>query len=207
MPPLTLPPILLQPSPQPSIAASHPPQLNPPTPPPPHRYWHSQGYAVLVLEHTLNLLALGFTLTLSTVLVWFVDWGALNRTCLFDATCDLSTVLTTRHSLYSGFNLRNIAEIVQVVMLTLFWVYAALRAVRDAVSYREMAFFCRHKMGLTDRELRVLTWPEVVTRVVKLQRVCRLCIVRDHTEADVMQRIMRQDNYLVAMINKRALPT
>lgn len=135
---------------------------------------------MLVLDHTLNLLALGFTLTLSTVLVWFVDWGGLDRTCLQDATCDLSIVFTTRNSFASGFSLINIAEVMQVTLLGLFWVYAAGRAVVDAVSYRDMAYFCRRKLGLTDRELRSLTWPDVAARVVKLQHVCRLCIVRDH---------------------------
>ena len=66
-----------------------------------------------MLDHTLNLLALGFALTLSTVLIWFVDWRGLDKSCLLDGTCDLSTVLTTRYSFTSrDSGVRGIVELV-----------------------------------------------------------------------------------------------
>lgn len=42
----------------------------------------------------------------------------------------------------------------------------------------------------------MMTWSEVVHRIVLVQRHTRLCAVRDLDEHDIVSRIMRKDNYL-----------
>ena len=55
--------------------------------------------------------------------------------------------------------------------------------------------------------LLVLSWDDVVKRIVELQRVSRLCIVKDQLTAhDIANRILRKDNFMVAMINRGVLP-
>lgn len=40
---------------------------------------------------------------------------------------------------------------------------------------------------------------------LQVQRVTRLCLVRDLSEHDVVSRIMRKENYLIAMLNRGVL--
>jgi autophagy-related protein 9 len=42
----------------------------------------------------------------------------------------------------------------------------------------------------------MMTWSEVLHRIVLVQRHARLCAVRDLDEHDIVARIMRKDNYL-----------
>jgi autophagy-related protein 9 len=44
--------------------------------------------------------------------------------------------------------------------------------------------------------MRMMTWSEVVHRMVLVQRHTRLCAARDLDEHDIVGRIMRKDNYL-----------
>lgn len=65
--------------------------------------------------------------------------------------------------------------------------------------------FCRLKLGLATRELQTMAWAELVRRVVQAQSSMRLCVVRELTALDIVARVMRKENYLVAMINKDVL--
>jgi hypothetical protein len=47
----------------------------------------------------------------------------------------------------------------------------------------------------------MMTWSELLHRLVLVQRTSRLCAVRDLDELDVVGRIMRKDNYLIGMLN------
>lgn len=54
---------------------------------------------------------------------------------------------------------------------------------------------------------QVLPWDEVVQRIVELQRTSRLCIIKDQLTAhDIANRILRKDNFMVAMVNRGLLP-
>lgn len=44
--------------------------------------------------------------------------------------------------------------------------------------------------------------PAIPPASPQVQRTTRLCIVRDLSEHDVVSRIMRKENYLIAMLNK-----
>lgn len=69
----------------------------------------------------------------------------------------------------------------------------------------EVRHFYAAELGLSERALRAATWPEVAARLVAAQRSVRLCISRDLTELDIMARIMRRENYLIAMLNRGVL--
>ncbi len=51
-------------------------------------------------------------------------------------------------------------------------------------------------------QMRLMTWSEVVRRLVLVQATTRLCNARDLTEADIVGRIMRKENYLIGMLNR-----
>lgn len=43
----------------------------------------------------------------------------------------------------------------------------------------------------------MMTWSELLHRLVLVQRSTRLCAARDLDELDVVGRIMRKDNFLI----------
>lgn len=54
-------------------------------------------------------------------------------------------------------------------------------------------------------QIQMMTWSEVVHRIVLVQRTTRLCVVRDLSEHDIVGRIMRKENYLIGMLNAGVL--
>ena len=62
----------------------------------------------------------------------------------------------------------------------------------------------REKLGISLQELHTISWDNVVQRLIQLHdaKVYRVAINERLTEHDVVSRIMRKENYLIALINK-----
>ena len=52
-----------------------------------------------------------------------------------------------------------------------------------------------------------MAWPSLVDKMVLLQSRQRLCVARDLSAHDMVSRMMRKENYLIAMLNKGVLAT
>lgn len=168
-------------------------------------YWEQKGLAVILTARVLNLLALAFTIAISTVLLLFVDWGALSSDCIIQETCDVWDVAFHLHPFADGFTFWKALCLIYLAIFTSYLGFAALHLVQEAKGLIEVRHFYSSRMGLSDRQIRTVSWPEVVARLVAAQSSTRLSIAKDLTEQDVVARIMRRENYLIGMLNKGVL--
>ena len=53
--------------------------------------------------------------------------------------------------------------------------------------------------------MRTILWPDLVEKILKLQEDGVLIVKHKLTALDIANRIMRKDNYFMAMINKEVL--
>lgn len=65
----------------------------------------------------------------------------------------------------------------------------------------DIRLFCRDRMGLSDQALGHLPWPELLQRIVAVQRSVRLSLRGDLSQHDIVMRIMRKDDYLIGAVN------
>lgn len=54
-------------------------------------------------------------------------------------------------------------------------------------------------------QVRMMTWSELLHRLVLVQGTTRLCAARDLDELDIVGRVMRKENYLIGMLNAGVL--
>ena len=175
-----------------------------------YRYHTEKGFAVIITSRILNLLTLAFTITFSAFLLLKVNYHVLFSDCdalgLGDRReCDLSKagVFGRRFGDNSGF-----FNFMVVVYLLLTSVYLAWSLVHFFLDWRQLSDvrdFCNKKMGVSERELQTIKWPDLVTRLVRIQETHRLCIHKDLTAFDIVARITRKENYLIGMLNKGVL--
>ncbi|KAK2076101.1 hypothetical protein QBZ16_001437 [Prototheca wickerhamii] len=79
------------------------------------------------------------------------------------------------------------------------------KLVRDVVVMVEVGHFFHNKLGISERRIKTITWPEVARRLHQVQASTRLCATRDLTEHDIILRVMRRDNYIIGMLNQGVL--
>lgn len=170
-----------------------------------YSYYVEKGFAVILVSRVLNLLALGFTVVFSGFLLLCVNWRALHAECIVADTCDISEVAINYEPLAEGFTIWVTLCSIYLAIFVLYWLYCLVYYVSEVRAAVDIGHFTTHKLGLSERQLQTITWPEVVRRIVGVQSTTRLCLTRDLNEHDVVSRIMRKENYLIGMLNKGCL--
>ncbi|KDD72352.1 hypothetical protein H632_c3471p0, partial [Helicosporidium sp. ATCC 50920] len=143
-----------------------------------YRYWEERGWASSVSSRALNVLALCFTLALSSLLFLCVDYEALATDCQdaprFPLGCDdLWAVAVTRSPWQGPWTFLRACAALYVLLFAAYCAFAALHLAVDLRALREVRAFCEGTLGLSDRALRALSWPELLARVVAAQRGTR----------------------------------
>nr|XP_048325229.1 autophagy-related protein 9-like isoform X2 [Ziziphus jujuba var. spinosa]XP_048325232.1 autophagy-related protein 9-like isoform X2 [Ziziphus jujuba var. spinosa]XP_048325235.1 autophagy-related protein 9-like isoform X2 [Ziziphus jujuba var. spinosa] len=64
-----------------------------------------------------------------------------------------------------------------------------------------------HLVGLdiTDNKIQTMPWAAILEKVVQLQSLQQLCVVKDLSAHDVVMQLMQKENYLIGMLNKGVL--
>ena len=65
----------------------------------------------------------------------------------------------------------------------------------------------REKLGIDLKTLETISWNDVVQRLIRLHehKIYRVVVKDTLTEHDVVSRVMRKENYMIALINKVCL--
>lgn len=140
--------------------------------------------------------------------------------CHDEGSChDLHAYIVTTHFGFSsifGFIIMGYC-----FLFTGYWVFRCVTALQTVSSAMDMEkfyrslmscqlvviliiFVGREKLGISLHTLQGLSWNEVVQRLIRLHehKIHRVAVKDRLTEHDVVCRIMRKENYMVALINK-----
>ncbi|KAL1513238.1 hypothetical protein ABEB36_002672 [Hypothenemus hampei] len=94
-----------------------------------------------------------------------------------------------------------------LLFLSIIFVLNLIRKLYALVMYWDIKQFYNQALAIDDADLDNLTWHEVQKKLIHAQLDLQMCIhKRELTELDIYHRILRQTNYLVALVNKRLLP-
>lgn len=169
-----------------------------------YQYYVAKGLPAVILLQICGVVTLGFTISASIFLLAFVDWNNL-RQCKDEKTCELSILIKL------PFQDTSVVFAVVVVMYGLlfgaFWIWKLVSAVHVVMSAITMERFYREKLGLRLSDLNEMQWHEVLQRLILLHEhgIHRVAVQDKLTEHDVVLRIMRKDNYMIGLINKKLL--
>ena len=170
-----------------------------------YTYYHERGLRCILASRVISLLTLAFTIMLVFFIVEFLNIDDIIYACQSEQTCQEVSLIRTdwlHHSISSPF-----AVVYYYLLFTLYWLWMLLHFVWELRPLFETRTLYRDKLHLEDADLQVVAWDEVVVKLVELQRTARLCIVKDQLTAhDVANRILRKENFLVALVNQNLLP-
>ncbi|XP_060575808.1 autophagy-related protein 9A-like [Ruditapes philippinarum] len=173
-----------------------------------YQYHQRQGFMCMVLEDFLQLLQFVFVVVFSTFLIVCVKYDELfdnvyrNRTSHHKVTLD-DTIKTHDECLQSFTS----TIIFCLIVAAAFWLFRVLKVIYNVFLYYEIRSFYHTALKITATDLPNLTWHEVQTRILEVQKDQQMCIHKsDLTQLDIYHRILRFKNYTLAMVNKSVLP-
>ncbi|KKY27346.1 putative autophagy protein [Phaeomoniella chlamydospora] len=172
-------------------------------------YYIENGIWSIVLHRILNLLTLGFVVGFSVFLLNCVDYRSVSK------SVKMSEVIVPkcmkRMSTGSTFLLW---------LFYLFWVWKLVQYVLDYRRLRNIHDFYHYLLGVSDVDLQTISWQEVVSRLMTLRDAnpaTAAAVSAKHRRFlgsqskqrmdahDIANRLLRKENYLIAMFNKEIL--
>ncbi|SPQ98270.1 unnamed protein product (mitochondrion) [Plasmodiophora brassicae] len=156
------------------------------------------GFWRMTLSRIVSLLTLSFTILFSTFLLLYVDWNEVLN-CHTRRSC--AKIIGIRQDALKNVSFGDAVVIAYFVVFSLYWLWnltSFLYGLRDGF---EMRAFYNTKLNITDDALQTMEWADIVTRLEQLQRSFKISIIKDHDALDISNRILRRDNYFIAMVN------
>ncbi|TFK94825.1 APG9-domain-containing protein [Polyporus arcularius HHB13444] len=170
-------------------------------------YYEGKGLYSIALSRGLNLLTVGFVIGFSTFLLGCVDYSHIRH----EKVTRLSEVVVSRCvSRFSGFTL------LFFMLFSAFFIWQLVSYVLSMMRLVDMYRFYTHLLHIPDEDIQTISWPEVVRRIGMIREDNPLTAISSKTAAhhsftakldahDIANRIMRQENYLIALFNKELL--
>ncbi|KAF8261690.1 autophagy protein Apg9-domain-containing protein [Lactarius quietus] len=171
-------------------------------------YYHGKGIYSIALKRGLNLLTVGFVIGFSTFLLRCVDYSRVRA----DHVTRLSDIVVDRCvSRFSGFTL------LFFLLFCAFYVWQIALFVLSVMRLVDMYRFYTYLLQIPDEDIQTISWPEVVRRIGAIRNSNPLTELSSSSSRprasegakldahDIANRIMRQENFLIALFNKELL--
>ncbi|KAI0263381.1 autophagy protein Apg9-domain-containing protein [Gloeopeniophorella convolvens] len=170
-------------------------------------YYHGKGIWSIALKRGLNLLTVGFVISFSTFLLRCIDYSRI----IPEHTTRLSDMVVDRCvSRFSGFTL------LFFLLFCAFYVWQIALFVLSVMRLVDMYRFYTYLLQIPDEDIQTISWPEVVRRIGAIRESNPLTALSSTSKPresdgakldahDIANRIMRQENFLIAIFNKELL--
>lgn len=183
-------------------------------------YYRGKGFANIVMGRAVDILILVFILTFTTFLKWGINYDFF----FYEWTSNSDVNLTLKDLIIPSYFATRVPFSVKFLLFG-FACYIVLRLIQLYFDYkyklRELQNFYRHLLGISDdMELMTILWSTIVKRLMQLKDYNSLTssnpnlpphYVSDLNSKvrlnahDIANRIMRKENYMIALINKEVL--
>ncbi|KAI9023081.1 autophagy protein Apg9-domain-containing protein [Phycomyces nitens] len=160
-------------------------------------YYQGKGIYCILLGRLLNLLHLAFLLSFSTFLIGCIDYRAIPN------HHSLSEVVS-----FGGLSSLPFPITLVLTIFVIWWILQAIRFVWDISSLMEIHDFYLHLLGIPDQDMQTVSWDKVVKRMIAIRNTNPNTSERSSikiTVHEVANRIMRRENYMIALFNKEVL--
>ncbi|KAI9511107.1 APG9-domain-containing protein [Russula earlei] len=171
-------------------------------------YYHGKGIYSIALKRGLNLLTIGFVIAFSTFLLRCVNYSLIHP----DQVTRLSDIIVERCVFrFSGFTL------LFFLLFCAFYVWQIALFVLSIMRLVDMYHFYTYLLQIPDADIQTISWPEVVRRIGAIRNSNPLTELSSSSSRprasegakldahDIANRIMRQENFLIALFNKDLL--
>eukprot|EP00128_Syssomonas_multiformis_P009426 Colp12_sorted_trinity150504_noHs@20542 len=161
-----------------------------------YNYYQGKGFMCILITRTLNLLYVLVVAFFTTVLLGCIDYNILFGEYNWEKSFSFRRLFTTNP----------LVVVIEVVFL-LVWLWQFILLVfKDVKDVWEIKQFYERELKIDSKDMDTLLWSEVVQKLSEAHR--RLHLTTMATEVDAIHialRIMRKENYLIALFNKQLL--
>eukprot|EP01135_Chromosphaera_perkinsii_P010742 Nk52_evm21s2209 gene=Nk52_evmTU21s2209 len=158
-------------------------------------YFQEKGFRCSILSRVLNLITIGFVAFFTVFIFGCINYSVLWKTEQLSKAVDFS-LLFSLHPLV----------VLYIIVFLVIWIWQFVSFVKAIPGLYNLKMFFREELKIKERDIQTIRWREVTERIVQVQARTQLCLSkRDLTGFDIANRIMRKDNYFIALFNRGIL--
>ncbi|KAA8904513.1 hypothetical protein TRICI_005458 [Trichomonascus ciferrii] len=161
-----------------------------------YSYFLGSGIYCILLSRAVNMATLLFVVAFATYLSSCIDYSKLSH------SSTLSEIKIPRCMSKMG-----IMHTFTLWLFSLFWFLKVFQYLNDIRRLVDMKNFYHYLLDIPDSDMQTVSWQQVVNRIMHL-REQNLNNATNNQRMDphiIANRIMRRENYIIAMINKDVL--
>lgn len=170
-------------------------------------YYMRNGWNCIALSKICDLLIIVFVLWLTSFMGNCIDYKKL----LNENVSKLSQVYDGQCYAKIPFSQRCLHSILLVLL-----VLRVKNCYKELLDLKEIKLFYNHLLAIDDSELQTISWPQIVKKIMILKNQNTNAIINDGNNNDlksklklnahdIANRLMRKENYMIAIFNKNIL--
>lgn len=168
-------------------------------------YYRGNGFWCILLDRLLHLLEIGFIAVFLTFLTQCVSYSKIPSS----RTMDQILVPQCTKKMSGTWNFA-------LWMTAFYWIWKAIQVPLDMRRLCIMRDFFVHLLGIPEHDMQTVSWQDAVARIMELRDGNPKTAERGHKYIgsqskerldahDIANRLMRRENFLIALINKDIL--
>lgn len=168
-------------------------------------YYRGNGFWCILLDRLLHLVEIGFIAVFLTFLTQCISYSKIPSSKTMDQI--LIPQCTKKMSGTWNFALW---------MTAFYWIWKAIQVPLDVRRLSIMRDFYVHLLGIPEHDMQTVSWQDAVARIMELRDGNPKTAERQHKYIgsqskerldahDIANRLMRRENFLIALINKDVL--
>lgn len=158
-------------------------------------HYIGKGFYSIIFEKIFDFLIKLFVIFFSMFLVFCVNYTILFQEFDFKSSISLSS--------------KNQGSVMFYITLIMFCFYIIFELIIIFNLYRkhyDMKIFFEHRLDIQDCNLQYLSWFNILTKFMELQKKMKFCLMKDElTPHDIINRIMRKENYMIALYSDKII--
>ncbi|PRT53746.1 Autophagy-related protein 9 [Wickerhamiella sorbophila] len=167
-----------------------------------YQYFLDKGWYCTILRRLTSMITVLFVISFAIYLGYCIDYSKLRGATTLEQ-------IRVQHCLAKApFHTKFLLWV-----FVCLWLLKCFQLVADSRRLWEMKMFYEYMLGINEQEIQTISWRQVVERIVKLKslnlaaagRTGEVPKARALDAHSIANRIMRQENYLIALYNKSIL--
>ncbi|KAI9137845.1 APG9-domain-containing protein [Paraphysoderma sedebokerense] len=164
-----------------------------------YQYYNGKGMYSILLKRCLNLITVAFVIIFSTFLLGCVDHTKLSSVHESQKT-KLGDIVVPECWTSLGVGMKMLLFFVAVI-----WIWQFVRLFLDVKNLKDLHDFYTYVLEIPDCDIQSISWSDVVNKLIHICATQPSPTIQNITAIDVAHRILRKDNFLVAIFNKDLL--
>ena len=156
-----------------------------------YNFFVRKGFYCILFENIVNLVILWFIIFFIVFLSSFIDYNYLLK------TYDLNKSINIEYSLIPNY------MCVFIIITLLMWVRQLIITFHEVIIYFKIKKFYNEQLHIYEDDIQSISWNTVLTKLCNLDNISYSDNIP--TPLEITNRIMRRDNYFIALINKNII--